>query len=96
VEVILDSCVVCLVYMRLWSRRDRVEVGKETCWGAEQGYCQLEVGRRTPGWDSLCPGRGTLEETHTAVSNTVTEEALRSYLKFCGCGFFIAKHCCSL
>jgi hypothetical protein len=50
--------------MRLWSRRDRVEVGKGTCWRDEQGECQLEVGRRAPGRDSLCLGRGTLEETH--------------------------------
>jgi hypothetical protein len=36
--------------------------------GAEQGDCQLEVGRRAPGWDFLCPRRGTLEESHTAVN----------------------------
>jgi hypothetical protein len=35
--------------------------------GAEQGDCQLEVRRRAPGWDLLCSGSGTLEETHTAV-----------------------------
>jgi hypothetical protein len=46
-----------------------VAVGKGTCWGSGQGDCQLEIGRRAPGWDSLCPGRGTLEESDTAVSH---------------------------
>jgi hypothetical protein len=45
-----------------------LEVGKRTWLRAEQGDCQLEVGRRAPRWDSLCPRRGTLEESHTAVN----------------------------
>jgi hypothetical protein len=36
--------------------------------GAGLGDCQLEVGKRAPGWDSLCPRRGTLAESHTAVN----------------------------
>jgi hypothetical protein len=59
---------VCLVYMRLRPRGDRVEVVKRTCWGAEKGYYKLEIGRRAPGWNSLSPVRRTLKETHTAVS----------------------------
>jgi hypothetical protein len=38
----------CLVYTRLWSRR-----GQGGCWEGGQGDCQLEVGRRAPGWDAL-------------------------------------------
>jgi hypothetical protein len=43
-----------------------VEVEKRTWYVAEQGDCQLEIGRRAPGWDSLCSRRVTLEESHTA------------------------------
>jgi hypothetical protein len=47
-----------------------VEVGKRTWWEAEQGDCQLEVGRRPPGWDSLV----------FALQNTVAQMRLVKFL----------------
>jgi hypothetical protein len=49
-----------------------VEVGKGP--GGGQGDCQLEVGRRAAGWDSLCPGRGTPEEHTLLKVNSVTKK----------------------
>jgi hypothetical protein len=46
--------------------------------------------RRAPGWDSLCPGRGTPEEHTLLKVNSVTKKALRRCLMFLGCGFLFS------